>query len=157
MRGGKQMIRCSWCSRNLDQAYLRECTFTTPCLPPTIQVLLPPSLRPVVTTTIASVASSVPDLSTLVAAVSACPPILAAATNPNTTVTVLAPTNEAFAEVLASLNMTAEALLGNQKLLCNVLSYHIIPQIVPTIAVTGTSMAIATLLPGANVTFMMSK
>ena len=50
----------------------------------------PPPPRPA---TIASVASSVPALSTLVAAVSASPSILAAATNPNTAVTVFAPTN----------------------------------------------------------------
>lgn len=43
--------------------------------------------------TIASVATSA-GLSTLVAAVSACPPILSAATNASTAVTVFAPTNE---------------------------------------------------------------
>eukprot|EP00955_Chlamydomonas_euryale_P081534 363593-Chlamydomonas_euryale.AAC.9 len=43
--------------------------------------------------TIASVASGVPDLSTLVAAVSASPVILGAATDPSTAVTVFAPTN----------------------------------------------------------------
>jgi uncharacterized surface protein with fasciclin (FAS1) repeats len=60
------------------------------------EVLLPPPApTPSPAATIASVASGVPALSTLLAAVSASPSILAAATNPNTTVTVFAPTNEA--------------------------------------------------------------
>ena len=50
---------------------------------------------PATPVTIASTAAGVPALSTLLAAVSASPPILAAATNPNSTLTVFAPTNEA--------------------------------------------------------------
>jgi uncharacterized surface protein with fasciclin (FAS1) repeats len=53
-------------------------------------VLLPPAPEPV---TIASVAATVEDFSILLAAVAASPDILAAATDPSTKVTVLAPTN----------------------------------------------------------------
>ena len=125
------------------------------CVCLTLQVLIPPSIMP--RPTIASVASSMPDLSTLVAAVSACPPILAAATNPNTAVTLFAPTNEAFATALASLNMTAEAVLGNQELLCTVLEYHILPSVVLSSQITAEPMSVATLLPGANVTVRILK
>lgn len=48
----------------------------------------------VVTDTIVRVASGVDDLSTLVAAVAASPKVLEAASNVNSTLTVLAPTNE---------------------------------------------------------------
>ena len=122
---------------------------------PLSQVLIPPSIMP--RPTIASVASTMPDLSTLVAAVSACPSILAAATNPNTAVTLFAPTNEAFATALASLNMTAEAVLGNQELLCNVLEYHIVPSIITAAQISTEPTSLATLLPGANITARVLK
>jgi len=41
--------------------------------------------------------------------------------------TVFAPTEEAFKNALASLNMSAEELLGNKELLTKVLTYHVIP------------------------------
>lgn len=58
-----------------------------------LQVLLPPAPQPA-PVTIASVASSVPQLSTLVSLVSGVPSLLAAVTDPNTSVTVFAPTND---------------------------------------------------------------
>ena len=114
-----------------------------------MQVLIPPSIMP--RPTIASVASTVPDLSTLVAAVRSCPPILAAATNPDTAVTLFAPTNEAFASALAALNMTAEALLGNQNLLCTVLEYHIVPSIITAAQIPYMPINVTT-LEGDNIT-----
>jgi transforming growth factor-beta-induced protein len=42
--------------------------------------------------------------------------------------TVLAPTNAAFEQLLKDLNVTAEQLLANKDLLTQVLTYHVIPQ-----------------------------
>lgn len=105
-------------------------------------VLLPPTL--------ASVAASVPELSTLLAAVQASPPVLAVATNPLAQVTLFAPTNEAFAALLAALNTTAAALLANTALLTTVLKYHVVAQVIPSSAATAQGVSVAT-LEGANV------
>ena len=64
---------------------------------------------------------------------------------------------QAFATALASLNMSAEALLGDQELLCNVLSYHILPTVVRSSEITADPMSVATLLAGANVTVRILK
>lgn len=45
----------------------------------------------------------------------------------DTTWTILAPTNDAFAKRLAKLNLTADAVLKNKDLLVKILSYHVIP------------------------------
>ncbi|KAG1672628.1 hypothetical protein FOA52_002109 [Chlamydomonas sp. UWO 241] len=101
--------------------------------------------------TIASVAATVPEFSTLVAAVSASPTILAAATDPSTKVTVLAPTNEAFTAALAALNMTAEDLLADTELLTKILSYHIVTTVFDSSAATTEGLTLDTLLPNATV------
>eukprot|EP00798_Chlamydomonas_sp_ICE-L_P007932 gene7932-1146_t len=107
------------------------------------RVLIPPEIS---LPTIASVASSVSDLSILVDAVMASPTVLAAASNPNTAVTVFAPTNAAFATALAALNMSAAQLLADTQLLTRILEYHIVPSIVPSSAATSTTIQVATLL-----------
>jgi uncharacterized surface protein with fasciclin (FAS1) repeats len=45
--------------------------------------------------------------------------------------TLFAPTDAAFASLLAELNLTAEQLLANKPLLTEVLTYHVLPQKVP--------------------------
>lgn len=66
----------------------------------------------------------------LLAAVQAADPaILAALDNKDARLTVFAPTDEAFAALLTSLNTTAEALLGNKDLLNRVLMYHVVPAV----------------------------
>lgn len=49
--------------------------------------------------------------------------------------TVFAPTNDAFASLLAELGVTKEQLLANKPLLTEVLTYHVVPQAVPRAAV----------------------
>ncbi|KAG1657210.1 hypothetical protein FOA52_008243 [Chlamydomonas sp. UWO 241] len=109
-------------------------------------VLLPPTPA-----TIASVAATVPDFSTLLAAVAASPAILAAATDPSTSVTVLAPTNAAFVAALAALNMTAAQLLADTELLATILSYHIVPTVFASTTATTEGLTLPTLLSGASV------
>ncbi|MGL4576327.1 MAG: fasciclin domain-containing protein, partial [Burkholderiaceae bacterium] len=46
----------------------------------------------------------------------------------NAKLTVLAPTDTAFAQLLKDLNVTAEELLANKDLLTQVLTYHVIPE-----------------------------
>lgn len=100
----------------------KNATTPTKTTPPANSTVPANTTAPV---TIASVAASVKDLSTLVAAVSASN-LVGAVTNPATVATVLAPTNEAFAKTLAALNLTAAQLLNNTKLLNAVLAQHVI-------------------------------
>ena len=69
-----------------------------------------------------------PEFSILVEAVVAAD--LVSALKGTTTLTVLAPTNDAFAALLAELKITKAALLANKPLLTKVLTYHVIPGLV---------------------------
>ena len=73
--------------------------------------------------TIVEVAQHTPDLSILVEAVVAAD---LAPTLSKGTLTVFAPTNAAFAALLAELGITKEALLANKPLLTAVLTYHVL-------------------------------
>ena len=95
-------------------------------------VLLPPSVKTALgldtdrwSSDIVSIASSSNDFSTLVAAVQAA--WLVDALQGEWPFTVFAPTNDAFAELLASLNVPADELLANTDLLTSVLLYHVVP------------------------------
>ena len=72
---------------------------------------------------IVEVAQNTPDLSILVEAVVAAG---LAPTLSTGTLTVFAPTNAAFAALLAELGITKEALLANKPLLTAVLTYHVL-------------------------------
>ncbi|KAL4432870.1 hypothetical protein ABPG77_008196 [Micractinium sp. CCAP 211/92] len=100
---------------------------------------------------IVTVAQSVPELSTLVAAVQAAGLVDALAA-PAAPLTVFAPTNDAFAAALAALNFTAEELLGNTELLTAVLTYHVVPGVAAKAADLSDGLVLPTLLEGANVT-----
>jgi len=74
--------------------------------------------------TIVETAQSLPQFSILVEAVVAAD--LVAALNAAGPLTVFAPTNDAFAALLAELNVTKDALLANKALLTAVLTYHVV-------------------------------
>lgn len=81
-----------------------------------------------------------PEFTTLLAAVQAADPaFLEALSDPDRTMTVFAPTDAAFADLLAGLNMTAEDVLANKSLLDAVLAYHV----VPGVALNAESVAAA--------------
>lgn len=90
---------------------------------------------------IVTTAQGQPDLSTLVAAVQAAG-LVEALSNPTTPLTVFAPTNAAFAELIAALGTTAEDLLANKDLLTDVLTYHVVPA-----AATAASLTDGQILP----------
>ncbi len=99
--------------------------------------------------TIAEIASSDPQFSTLVAALTAADLVgpFDSCDDPKTT--VLAPTNDAFAAALTALDMTAEQLLADTALLTEVLTYHVISGEVP--AATVVTLTEATTLNGAKI------
>ncbi|MDZ7864310.1 fasciclin domain-containing protein [Acidovorax sp.] len=74
---------------------------------------------------IVATAMAVPDFSILVEAVAAAG-LVATLQGPGP-FTVFAPTNAAFAALLAELGLTKEALLANTALLTRVLTYHVVP------------------------------
>jgi len=101
------------------------------------------------TKTIAEQAIATPELSTLVAALTAADLVgpFDSCDDPKTT--VFAPTNDAFAAALASLGLTAEQLLADTALLTSVLTYHVVGSQVD--AATVVTLSEATTLNGAKV------
>jgi uncharacterized surface protein with fasciclin (FAS1) repeats len=75
--------------------------------------------------TIVQTAQALPQFSILVEAVVAAD--LAGALSATGPFTVFAPTNDAFAALLAELGVTKEALLADKALLTKVLTYHVVP------------------------------
>ncbi|MBZ0286350.1 MAG: fasciclin domain-containing protein [Anaerolineae bacterium] len=111
---------------------------------------------------VASTGAETPEFTVLLAAVQAADPaFLETLSNADARVTVFAPTDAAFTELLAALNLSAEELLGNKALLDTVLSYHVVPGVFDAAsvvkldgAILGTALpenALAITLDGENV------
>ncbi len=66
--------------------------------------------------------------------------------------TVFAPTEQAFADLLTSLGLTAEQVLANIELLTSVLTYHVLPQAVPASTVVTLDGQSVTTVNGADIT-----
>jgi len=113
---------------------------------PTPSSLLPPSAA-----SVASVAADTPDLSTLLAAVKQVPKLATKLSNDTMQITVLAPTNAAFAAYLKANNLTAEQLLASPSLGW-ILKQHIIKGAIPASAIKDGA-SVKSWLPGSNVTF----
>lgn len=75
--------------------------------------------------TIVDVAAGIDDFSTLVAAVTAAD-LGGALSDMDTELTVFAPTNAAFEDALAALDLTAEELLADTDTLTSILTYHVV-------------------------------
>jgi uncharacterized surface protein with fasciclin (FAS1) repeats len=102
--------------------------------------------------TIVEIAAGNPDFSTLVAAVTAADPAIAAALSGEGPLTVFAPTNQAFADLLAALNLSAEEVLANTELLNQVLLYHVVEgAVLAETVVTLDGQSVPTLLEGESV------
>ncbi|KAG2488540.1 hypothetical protein HYH03_012859 [Edaphochlamys debaryana] len=99
---------------------------------------------------VASAAARTPSLSTLLLAVQKAG-LAQTLSDPKLRVTVFAPTNDAFTATLTALGISASALLDNPTLLGDILRYHVVPQRVPSSAITGTITA-PTLLSGKSLT-----
>ncbi len=114
-------------------------------------VILPPSvvqsLAPDTTPNIVEIASNDGRFSTLVAAVQAAGLV---DTLSSGEFTVFAPTNDAFAALLADLGLTAEELLANTELLTTVLTYHVVPGTVNAQAIIDAGTISATTVNGAS-------
>lgn len=79
--------------------------------------------------TVLDLALSSPDFETLVAAVQAAG-LQDALADPDATLTVFAPTNDAFAAALDALGLTAEELLADTETLTTILTYHVLGDVV---------------------------
>ena len=100
--------------------------------------------------TIVDVAAAAGDFTTLVAAVEAAG-LVETLSGPGP-FTVFAPTDEAFATALESLDLTAEELLADTETLTSILTYHVIAGEVPSSAVMTMDGQTAATVNGADVT-----
>lgn len=101
------------------------------------------------TQTIAELAIATPELSTLVAALTAADLVGPFDSCDDAKTTVFAPTNAAFAAALTALGMTADELLADTDLLTSVLTYHVVSGEVDAATVVGLTEA--TTLNGAKI------
>jgi transforming growth factor-beta-induced protein len=99
--------------------------------------------------TVLDIAAANEDFSTLAAAVEAAG-LQDALSDPEATLTVFAPTNEAFEAALASLGLTAEELLADTETLTAILTYHVLGDVVTSsdIVAAGTEEIPVEMLSG---------
>lgn len=86
--------------------------------------------------TVADIAASNDDFSTLLAAVEAAG-LTEALADPDATLTVFAPTNAAFEAALAELGMTVEELLADTETLTSILTYHVLGNVVTSVDIVA--------------------
>jgi uncharacterized surface protein with fasciclin (FAS1) repeats len=79
--------------------------------------------------------------------------ILSKLNDPSMPWTILAPTNQAFGDLLRRLDMTERELFEDVELLSKVLENHIIPDVALKLDDLHDGQTVATLLPGQDVTF----
>lgn len=106
--------------------------------------------------TIVDIAAGNEDFSTLVAAVEAAG-LTDALADPDATLTVFAPTNEAFDEALTALGLTAEELLADTETLTSILTYHVVGEVITSmdIADAGTEEIPVETLSGEELTVVV--
>lgn len=96
--------------------------------------------------TIAELAAATPDLSTLLAAVSAAN-LTTELNDTSVQLTVFAPTNQAFSTLLGELKLTPQELLSDKNTLRSVLFTHVVPGVFKSTDLTN-GQVLQTLLPG---------
>lgn len=89
--------------------------------------------------TIADVVAGDENFSTLLAAVEAAG-LTESLADPEATLTVFAPTNEAFEAALAALGLTAEELLADTETLTSILTYHVLGEVVTSADIIGAGV-----------------
>ncbi|MCB9438552.1 MAG: phosphate/phosphite/phosphonate ABC transporter substrate-binding protein [Anaerolineales bacterium] len=100
--------------------------------------------------TIADIAATNPDLGTLMLAISAADPSVAATLAGDGEYTVFAPTNEAFTTALEKLGVDAATVLGDTELLTSILLYHVVEGTVMYEDALGLDKAKVTTLEGED-------
>jgi uncharacterized surface protein with fasciclin (FAS1) repeats len=107
--------------------------------------------------TIADIVVGNENFSTLLAAVQAAG-LTDALADPNATLTVFAPTNEAFAAALDALGLTAEELLADTETLTAILTYHVLGDVVTSgdIISVGTEEVTVEALGGEDLTVVVT-
>jgi uncharacterized surface protein with fasciclin (FAS1) repeats len=112
---------------------------TMPAVPSTTAEDMGATTMPAMGDSIADIAASNEDFSTLLAAVQAAG-LTDALADPEATLTVFAPTNEAFEAALAALGITAEELLADTDTLTSILTYHVLGEVVTSSDLAGAGM-----------------
>ena len=109
---------------------------TMPAAPTTTAEDMDATTMPAMGDSIADIAASNEDFSTLLAAVQAAG-LTDALADPEATLTVFAPTNEAFEAAFAALGITAEELLADTETLTSILTYHVLGEVVMSSDLAG--------------------
>jgi uncharacterized surface protein with fasciclin (FAS1) repeats len=117
---------------------VQEATTTQPEVTSTTEAEMTTTTQ-VTEETVLDIAAGNEDFSTLAAAVEAAG-LQEALSDPAATLTVFAPTNEAFDAALASLGITAEELLADKETLTAILTYHVLGTTVTSTDITSAGV-----------------
>jgi uncharacterized surface protein with fasciclin (FAS1) repeats len=117
---------------------VQEATTTQPEVTSTTEAEMTTTTQ-VTEETVLDIAAGNEDFSTLAAAVEAAG-LQEALSDPAATLTVFAPTNEAFDAALASLDVTAEELLADKETLTAILTYHVLGTTVTSTDITSAGV-----------------
>jgi transforming growth factor-beta-induced protein len=129
-------------------------------LPPPTPTPTPAPQPTIAEIVVAATQANPAEFTILLAAVQAADPaVLAALSDRNANLTVFAPTDRAFRNLLRRLNLTAGQLLGNRALVTQVLLYHVLPGRFDAAALVANARAGRTLntLEGTRLLFNLTR
>ena len=144
------LAACSPADEGADTSTTEDMTTTTEAMTSTTAEMM--------ADTVYDVAVGNEDFSTLIAAVDAAG-LQDALADPEATLTVFAPTNEAFEAALTALGLTAEELLADTETLTSILTYHVLGETVTSadLAAAGTEEITVSTLNGEDLTVVVGE
>jgi transforming growth factor-beta-induced protein len=157
------LAACSPADEGAETSTTEDMTTTTEDMTTTTEAMATTTTEAMTSTTsemmgdtVYDVAAANEDFSTLVAAVDAAG-LQDALSDPEATLTVFAPTNEAFEAALTALGITAEELLADTETLTSILTYHVLGETVTSadLAGAGTEEITVTTLNGEDLTVVV--
>lgn len=149
------LAACSPADEGAETSTTEDMTTTTEDMTTTTEAMTSTTAE-MMGDTVLDVAAGNEDFSTLVAAVEAAG-LQDALADPEATLTVFAPTNDAFEAALAALGLTAEELLADTETLTSILTYHVLGETVTStdLADAGTEEITVTTLNGEDLTVIV--
>ena len=149
-------VACSPADEGAETSTTEDMTTTTEVMATTTTEAMTSTTGETMGETVYDVAAGSEDFSTLVAAVDAAG-LQDALADPEATLTVFAPTNDAFEAALTALGITAEELLADTETLTSILTYHVLGETVTSadLAAAGTDEITVTTLNGEDLTVIV--
>ena len=149
-------VACSPADEGAETSTTEDMTTTTEVMATSTTEAMTSTTGETMGETVYDVAAGNEDFSTLVAAVDAAG-LQDALADPEASLTVFAPTNDAFEAALTALGITAEELLADTETLTSILTYHVLGETANSadLAAAGTEEITVTTLNGEDLTVIV--